>query len=580
MSKKLQYWILFGGSAIIYLGALSFDYVLDDDLMIKNQFVQKGFDGISDILTNSYLKGFNGTDGQTYRPIPLISFAIEKSIFGLNSSISHAINLLLYLGLGYILFQLIAKVWAKTHPLLPFIVTALFLFHPVHTEVVANVKSRDELLCALGGLLALLGVYNWSETHKQKHYFLFLAGAVLAVFSKETGLAYLIAIPFFIGIFQGWKTMFQTKLWLPLALLIIVFFGIRLRLLETMTELEELAPLNNALLLLENPLDQKATAIFYTWIYVWKWIWPAGLSWDYSTQALPLIEATSKESLLSILGWVVVFYFGIRAFVKKQTWVFGLLLFFLTLLPTSNILLLFGATFGERFLFSPSIGLAILSGLGILFAFQKIQSKQTKAFQIGVLALLGLLTFKSFIQKDVWESQKTIAQSGIISQSKSTRTWEAYGSYCRDQTELARNKEDFNRWLKKSIEAYQKSVELYDGNYSALYNLGVLQMNNELVAEAKMNFQKCVDINPAYEDALNNLGYIALNQGDLEKAKMNIFKLLELNPNHISGLINLGLYEYRMGNIDNSAKAFEKVLSIDPQNEIAKKNLGVLRRSE
>lgn len=580
MNRKLQYWLLFGGTLLIYLNTLSYDYVLDDDLMIKNQFVQKGISGIPDILTNSYLKGFNGTEGQTYRPIPLISFAVEKAFFGLNSSISHGINLILYLLLGFLIFKFISEVWPKVHALFPFLVTALFLFHPVHTEVVANVKSRDEMLCALGGIIALWNVFRWTNTKEKKHYLGFLLGLILAVFSKETGFAYVITVPFFIWLFRERKEVVSTQIWIPLVIIIGGFFLIRSNLLETMTELDELNALNNALLLLDDPLDQKATAIFYTWIYVLKWIWPASLSWDYSTQALPLVEIESVAGILSILGWIAVLLFGFRAFVKKQTWVIGLVLFVFALLPTSNILLLFGATFGERFLFSPSIGIAILTGFGFVFIQHKLSDTLKSKFKYFVALLLILIASKSFIQKSSWESKQSIVLSGIENQPKSTRTWEAYASYCRDQSEKARSKEAFTRWVEKSMAAYEKSIELYPENYSALYNLGVLQMNNQQPELAKENFLKCVGVNPAFEDAWNNLGYMALNEVKLDTAKKYIDELLDLNPNHISGLINLGMYEYRIGNKDNSATAFEKVLSIDPQNEIAKKNLEILRKTE
>src|SRR5262245_34032743 len=86
----------------LYIQTLSFSNVLDDTILItKNKFTQKGIAGIPEILGNETFKGHFGeqkelVEGGRYRPLSMVSFALEKSVTGGNVAISHLINVLLY----------------------------------------------------------------------------------------------------------------------------------------------------------------------------------------------------------------------------------------------------------------------------------------------------------------------------------------------------------------------------------------------------------------------------------------------------------------------------------------------------
>ena len=92
----------------LYSNTINHEYVLDDDFVTrKNEFVQKGFSGIKDIITNGYFKGFNNKNNQLYRPIVLINFAIEKDFFGNNPHVNHFFNILFYAIANVLLFLLL-----------------------------------------------------------------------------------------------------------------------------------------------------------------------------------------------------------------------------------------------------------------------------------------------------------------------------------------------------------------------------------------------------------------------------------------------------------------------------------------
>ncbi|MCB0754303.1 MAG: hypothetical protein KDB98_01835, partial [Flavobacteriales bacterium] len=161
LSQRLTW---FQAAAILFLAVIQYsntanhDYAWDDAIVItQNTRVQKGLSNIPELFEN--IKSEKTENRYGYRPIALLSFATDVEFFGLDPKASHRVNILLYGLLCALIFFFVNSlfsvagsnwaVWA---------VTALFVVHPLHTEVVANIKSRDEILAMLFGLGALLSV--------------------------------------------------------------------------------------------------------------------------------------------------------------------------------------------------------------------------------------------------------------------------------------------------------------------------------------------------------------------------------------------------------------------------------------
>ncbi len=88
--------VLFVFSFLIYSNTLQHNFVLDDDVVFKqNQFAQQGIDGIPDIFSHGFLYGFNKMNNQSYRPLITTVFALEKEFFGTEAHTGHLINVLI-----------------------------------------------------------------------------------------------------------------------------------------------------------------------------------------------------------------------------------------------------------------------------------------------------------------------------------------------------------------------------------------------------------------------------------------------------------------------------------------------------
>lgn len=211
--------IVFTFSFLLYANSISNQYNLDDELVTsvdakrQHPLTSKGVAAIPEIFTKPYYSDGMGY-AYDYRPIVLISFAIEHSLFGDNPHVSHFFNVLLYSLLCVLLLIALHHLLSEYHALVPFLITLLFAAFPVHTEVVASIKNRDEILSLLGGLGALYFFISYADNRKK--ILLLCAGFSFAfgLLSKQTVLSLIIIIPILLIIFKK----------LPPRQILVVFF--------------------------------------------------------------------------------------------------------------------------------------------------------------------------------------------------------------------------------------------------------------------------------------------------------------------------------------------------------------------
>ena len=219
---KWQVLIVFLFGVLLYANTLSFDYALDDRLMIfENKFTKDGFKSIDKIMSTDAFVGFFGENknlltGGRYRPLTHVMFAVEWALFGKNPFMGHLINILLYGLLGVVILIFLKKLFgdydkANWYMSLPFIATLLYLAHPIHTEVVANIKGRDEIVTSLLSVLSVYVALLYVDKKKITYLILVFVVYFLALFSKENAITFLAIIPLTVYFFRD-KKMIQTVL--------------------------------------------------------------------------------------------------------------------------------------------------------------------------------------------------------------------------------------------------------------------------------------------------------------------------------------------------------------------------------
>src|ERR1043165_1198955 len=116
--------VLFFIVIILYAASFKYGYTYDDSAVVsQNRFVQKGMTGIGDILHTQYFEGYDPhTNAGAYRPVSLISYAIETELFGTGAKSHHVINVLIYALTGILLFYFLYRLLKNYHHSLPFII--------------------------------------------------------------------------------------------------------------------------------------------------------------------------------------------------------------------------------------------------------------------------------------------------------------------------------------------------------------------------------------------------------------------------------------------------------------------------
>ena len=206
---------IFAFSVLLYANTIPNDYNMDDELVTRNhRLTAKGISAIPEIFTSTYYKDESGY-AYEYRPVVLSSFAIEHQFFGDNPHVSHFFNMLLYALMCLLLFRVLLILKLHISPLLSFAITLLFIVHPAHTEVVASIKNRDELLAFT---FVLMSVYiTLKAIYSNRSWQLIFTPMLfaLALMSKMTAFSFVLIIPIIIIFFTNlnfYKVMMRALL--------------------------------------------------------------------------------------------------------------------------------------------------------------------------------------------------------------------------------------------------------------------------------------------------------------------------------------------------------------------------------
>jgi len=347
----------------LYLNTLKHDYVLDDFSVIKENFlVKQGIKGIPDIWETHYRYGYGYQEGKLYRPLSLSLFALEWEIAPNSPALGHAFNLILYLLLLFLIYRLLENNLPPQQKNIVFFTCLVFAAHPIHTEVVANIKSMDELLAACLGFGSYLTLYRYIKKQNINWLFGSLALMLLGLFAKESTTTLLFCIPFLLVLLMQVRINKSLKISSLYLLPLSVYLLIRYQVLGQFKGESELVMLDNVLVAAPDGLSRIATAIKILGLYLWKLIFPHPLVYDYSYKEIVINGLDDPSSWFSALIYLalIVLFFKLRK--KTPILAFAIAFYLVNLALYSNIFFLIGTSFGERLLFLPSFGFALATG--------------------------------------------------------------------------------------------------------------------------------------------------------------------------------------------------------------------------
>jgi len=403
--KQKIFYSLFGlvcGTILVYGTGLKGPFLLDDLACIVNNPTIKdiglAFQTFGDPAAIS--------DGSftffSYRPLLPIIYASIHWVFGLNSWAYHLLNILIHSLNAVLVFYLIFKI--TKHPVASFASTAWWTFHAVHVEAVQSASGTDDILNAtfmISALLLLLKKRPW----------LALLAFSFALLSKEAA----VVGPGLVFIVMFWKndgTVFKKSknaIWtaIPFAVLSIIYIFIRsnvnLGLKDTNAPIQNLA---ESLIILPK--------IFLTYLRIM--IIPQELRINY------YFSVDTQISTSVIIGYLVIIALIVSALlnIKKRPLIsLGIFWFFILFFPVSNLIPI-RAIVGERFMYLPFVGAAII----IAFIATKIRWKR-KCFWGIWLILLVIMAIGTTSRVKVWCDEEVFWKD-IIKKEPGFRVYQMY----------------------------------------------------------------------------------------------------------------------------------------------------------
>jgi len=570
-------------------------YTLDDAIVItENQYTQQGLSGIGKLLTSDAFEGFYGEKkslvaGGRYRPLSLVTFAIEKGLWGQNPWLSHLINLLLLAFTGMALQRLIDKLFPahqQGKTLTTGMVAALlFIAHPIHTEVVANIKGRDELLALLFSFMATLQALHYLKNRKNKYLW---GGALLfalALLSKENSITFLALIPL-----AGYQILPKTNIpkkepgkrilqyMLPLLAVSILFLWIRHSIVGGGSDTQPDELMNNPFL--EAAVGQKFGTIFYTWFrYLGLLIFPHPLTYDYYPYHITLHGLFHPLSIIGALSYLALGVLAIVGLAKRKIYGLSVAFYLIPFSLVSNLLFPVGTFMNERFLYFSSVGFVMLVAHLLVHGLPRIMPAKGVVLGRSLLILLLLAyTGKSISRSHAWKNNETLFLTDVKTSAGSAKSNMTAGGSLLEKAAKTNDNQLHKKYLQQAESYLQKALKIHPTYNDALLLLGNLQFDAGRPADSTLKYYaRILATAPNHKQVYQNLPSIMAKIAT-PKAKIAAYQhLLQYNPQRFELNYQLGLlYGKTLGQLSQSMPYFQKALQANPNHVSMLKDYSVV----
>lgn len=585
-SNRYIYLFLLVVAFILYGNTIMNRYAVDDTHVTNNELVAKGFKAIPEIFSTRYVteQGNLGATASDYRPVVKLTFALEHQLWGQKPGRSHAINILLYWLASVVLFSVLRRLFTNYNILFPFLATLLFMVHPIHTEVVASLKNRDELLAFFFGMSALSMILSYIEKRNVVYLALAALFFLTGYLSKSSILPFLLLIPLALWFFTNtsWKTL-MAMLAILGVVVIIAQFGPKMY----------LADAQRTNLFIENPLFgekniwiRMGTGLVSLLFYVKMLFWPHPLLYYYGFDMIPVVSLGDYRALLSLLLHGGLLFLAIKGWKSKSLWSFAIFWYLVAIAMYSNVLFPVVGIVGERFAFTASLGFVIIITALIFKLFKNDPKNLTiemdvrlKIITVVVLIMIPS-TVASINRNRDWRNLFDLYFGDIKHLSNSAKANIDYAGLLMNsvyQDENFIRHGAVNQFKYQTIVShFRRAIELYPDNYKTINDLGTVYLFIGKNYDSAVYFlQKAITLDSTKQPAWVNLGMAYYREKkDYEKAIACYERILRINPNEVKAVFSLANIYNDMGDFDRAVKMNEEVMRKYPKLEMPYINIG------
>jgi protein O-mannosyl-transferase len=525
---------------LIYRPAWHGGFIWDDDRYVTQNRLLTAPDGLHRIW-------FSLDAPSQYFPLAYTVLRIERSLWGLNPTGYHWVNILLHVANALLVWRVLSRLKIPG----AWLAAAVFALHPVQVESVAWIS---ELKNVLMGFFFLLTLWMWIEyvDPTKRHRSLFYLGALvfyfLALFAKATACTLPAALLLILWLKEkpiGWRV------WLEIVPFIALALGVGL-----LAVWWEKYHQGTRVLVSLTPIERVLIPSRAVWFYLSKIFWPSNLTFIYPQWKIDVLDPTAYGWLIATAALAALIYFARRFFGRSIE--VALLFFVATLSPLLGFIMLytFRYTFvADHYQYLASIGPIALVSAGLVTFSRSIKRLHWLEIAAGaaILICLSLLTWR---QTAAYRDLETLWRTVI---TKDPNSWMAYNNLGIVQLE----KGD----LDDAIEKYEQSLRLNPDYPEAHYNLGSALLQKGQIEEAIAHSQKALQLQPNDPDAHVVLGNAFMAKRDVDGAIGQYTQALALRPEDSNAHYNLATVLREKGEFEQAAREYEKAREFEPREE-------------
>jgi tetratricopeptide (TPR) repeat protein len=426
----------------------------------------------------------------------------------------------------------------------------LFAVHPVHTEVVNNIKSNDEILCLLLSLSSLFLAVRYWDTRKNSLAWMSGIALFLACLAKENAVVFLAIIP--LTLYYRSQTSKKSNpsalpLVLGLGVAFVVYFIIRYSVLGWSLGDTRLDLINNPFIKLEGDTwvhcttgEKLAMAFWSLGKYLVLLVFPYALSTDYYPRFVEVMTFSNPMALISLLIYLALGFWVVFKLWKgdKKIYVYGMAFYLIALSIVSNLIFPIGTNLAERFLFTPSLGFSVaIVALLLPLLYDQRKGLSQSLFAVSGVVLI-LFAGRTYVRNFDFESNKVLFEKDIQVSPNSAKIQNGLGALLAEEALKSQDPAQKGNLAQQAMEHLNKAIAIHPTYLEAFYMRGNVYFMSGQYENAIQDYRKCLSINANFNAAYGNYALslregaraILASNGDIPTAISYLEESLKLYP--------------------------------------------------
>lgn len=451
----------------VYASALSGQFIWDDNSLVRDNVYIRNFPAVVQTFTKD-IGPFVHKDYSFYRPLQMLSYWADYSVWKLEVVGYHLTNIILHVAVAIALFWLTGLLFKDA--LLSFFTSLLYVCFPLHVEAVAFISGRADLLSALFLFLAMIFYIKYLDSDRAESYLLAILSYVFALFSKEQSLILPLLLVLYHYVF---KKQFKIKIFAPIIGMSVIYAILRAVIIKfdtfhfwkTTTAVDRIPGFFVA-------LAQYMKLVFF----------PLDLHMEYGKK---LFGFSDYPAILGAGIFAALLFYAFKARIRNKLISFSLGFFLITLLPVCNIFPPLNAYMAEHWMYLPSAGIFLILGNFVSSLCRSARFKMAAIFCLTIM--VGYYSFLTQIQNYYWRDPVIFFERTIFYAPESLRLYSQLG---KEYSKLG----DYRKAVKifrRAVNIEPKSVYLYDKLGRAYYALGDRE-------NAVACYRKAASLDPGY----------------------------------------------------------------------------------